>query len=422
MSAIFRQMFAGIGRLISALFNIPIKLKYVIIVLLAAVGAGIGITSSRMIENVGGKEDYEEARRYIEIKDVVQDNFIDPVDRGTMGDYATAAMISGLGDKWSYYMTADEYKTYQLSSVNEYSGIGMSIIKDEDHGGFQIMAVNAESPANLAGLGAGMIITSVDGEDVSRMDSDEVRLLIRSRLNGKFTIGIAGQKDEFTVDCTKTYVSAVAGRMEKTEAGYVKIDNFEAGSGDDAVAAIEDLLAQGAIALVIDLRGNPGGLMEEVRILLDYLLPAGELFVSTDKNGKEEVTKSDSLCIQLPMCVLVNSETYSAAEICAAVLQEYQWATIMGESTLGQTRTQHTIELADGGAIRLSTNAYLTPNRVDLAVKGGVVPDSIVYNTDASATGTTDGTTGESDGTASVSNDEQLMAALRLLSKSEALA
>ena len=418
MSAIFRRMFAGIGKVIAAIFNIRIKLKYVIIVLLAAVSAGIGITSYRMIEKVGGKEDYDEAMRYIEIKDVVEDNFIDAVDRKTMGDYATAAMISGLGDKWSYYMTADEYRTYQLSSVNEYSGIGMSIIKDEAHGGFQIMAVNQGSPANLAGLGSGMIITSVDGEDVSRMDSDEVRLIIRSKLNGKFGIGVAGQKDEYMVDCSKTYVSAVSSRLEKTEAGYVKIDNFEAGSGDDAVAAIENLLGQGAIALVIDLRGNPGGLMDEVQILLDYLLPAGDLFISVDKSGHEEATKSDSMCIQLPICVLINGETYSAAEICAAALQEYQWATIMGEPSKGQTRTQRTIELENGGAIRLSTNAYLTPNGIDLAAKGGVVPDSIVYNSDESATGTTSGTLGESDGTSSVSNDDQLMAALRLLSKS----
>ena len=181
--------------------------------------------------------------------------------------------------------------------------------------------------------------------------------------------------------------------------------------------SFEDLLNQGAVALCIDLRGNPGGLDTECAKFLDYLLPNGTLFIETDKQGNEKVTTSDGMCIQLPMCVLVNAETFGEAEVCAAVLQEYQWATVLGEATTGKTRTQETIPLEDGSAIRLSTKTYLTSNGVDICKKGGVVPDSIVYNSDASATGTTQGTTGSaSDGTASISNDDQLNAALKYLS------
>lgn len=408
------RLMDAVVNVLTAILNIRIRFKYVLLAFIIFVGGSIGITYKHMLDLVGGKEDFDEAKRYIEIKDVVEDQYIDEVSRQALGDYAAAAMVSGLADNWSYYMSADEYKTYQLNSANEYSGIGMSIMKQDD-GSFQVVSVNADSPAGLAGLGAGDVITSVDGEDITSMSLDEARKLIRSKMNGKFTLGL-GRKNSIEVDCSGVYQSAVNYRLEKTEAGYVQILNFEAGSGEDAIAAVEDLLNQGAVALCIDLRGNPGGLDTECAKFLDYLLPNGTLFIETNKQGKENVTTSDGMCIQLPMCVLVNAETFGEAEVCAAVLQEYQWATVLGEATTGKTRTQETIPLEDGSAIRLSTGTYLTGNRTDISAKGGVVPDLILYNSDASATGTTDGTVGESTGVGASSNDEQLMQALKLLS------
>lgn len=408
------RLMNAVVNVLTAILNIRIRFKYVLLAFIIFVGGAIGITYKHMLDLVGGKEDFDEAKRYIEIKDVVEEQYIDEVSRQTLGDYAAAAMVSGLADSWSYYMSADEYKTYQLNSANEYSGIGMSIMKQDD-GSFQVVSVNADSPAGLAGLGAGDVISSVDGEDITSMSLDEARKLIRSKMNGKFTLGL-GRKNSIEVDCSSVYQSAVNYRLEKTEAGYVQILNFEAGSGDDAIAAVEDLLNQGAVALCIDLRGNPGGLDTECAKFLDYLLPNGTLFIETDKQGNEKVTTSDGMCIQLPMCVLVNAETFGEAEVCAAVLQEYQWATVLGEATTGKTRTQETIPLEDGSALRLSTGTYLTGNRTDISAKGGVVPDLILYNSDASATGTTDGTVGESTGVGASSNDEQLMQALKLLS------
>lgn len=408
------RLMNAVVNVLTAILNIRIRFKYVLLAFIIFVGGAIGITYKHMLDLVGGKDDFDEAKRYIEIKDAVEDQYIDEVSRQTLGDYAAAAMVSGLADKWSYYMSADEYKTYQLNSTNEYSGIGMSIMKQDD-GSFQVVSVNADSPAGLAGLGAGDVITTVDGEDITSMSLDEARKLIRSKMNGKFTLGL-GRKNSIEVDCSSVYQSAVNYRLEKTEAGYIQILNFEAGSGDDAIAAVEDLLNQGAVALCIDLRGNPGGLDTEAAKFLDYLLPNGTLFIETDKQGNEKVTTSDGMCIQLPMCVLVNAETFGEAEVCAAVLQEYQWATVLGEATTGKTRTQETIPLEDGSALRLSTGTYLTGNRTDISAKGGVVPDLILYNSDASATGTTDGTVGESTGVGASSNDEQLMQALKLLS------
>ena len=416
MSNLLKRFLASVGRLFSAFFNIHIKLKYVIILCVLLGGGIYYYTYSTMLKDVGGKDDYAEAMRYIRIKDIVEEKFVDEADRKSMGDSAAAAMISGLGDKWSSYMSAEEYKTYQLYSTNDYSDIGMSILKDETSGGFQVISVEQSSPAAVAGVGAGMLITAVDGEKVAAYTVDDFRTLIRSKMNAKFVLEISGGQYSLEVDCTSVSNSAVTYRLEKTGAGYVQISDFEAGSGQDAIDAIEDLLGQGAVSMVIDLRGNSGGLTSELTSLLDYLLPKGRLFSEVDKNGDETVTESDGMCVQLPMCVLVNSQTFKEAELCAAVLQEYGWASVLGEATTGNTRTQETIALDDGSALRLSTKSYLTPNGVDIAKKGGVVPDMIVYNSDESTAGTTEGTTGGEDGTASTSNDEQLMSALRVLS------
>ena len=412
---LFKRILYNVLRVIQAIMNIPIRLKFVILTVLLAVGLVFWQTRRTMLNAVGGRAEYDEAMRYIQIKNIVDERFIDPVDRSTLGDNAAAAIISGLGDKWSYYMSPNEYKAFQLSSTNEYSGIGMAILKEEG-GGFEVISVNMDSPAAWGGLTAGDVIVAVDDVDLTDKTLDEARKLIRSRLNTKFILKLSKGHREIEVDCSGVYISSVYCRLEKTMAGYVQIKNFEAGTAQDCIDGIEALLNQGATALCIDLRGNPGGLDTEVAAFLDYLLPNGTLFVKQNKNGKQEVTESDGMCIQLPMCVLINAETYGEAEVCAAALQDYQWATLIGEPTTGKTRTQETIALSDGSAIRLSTGTYLSPNGTDISIRGGVSPEYIMHNSDPSATGTTAGTTGETSGTGVTSDDEQLMYALKLLS------
>ena len=289
----------------------------------------------------------------------------------------------------------DEYRTYQLSSSNDYSDIGMSLVKDTSSGGFKVISIYPSSAAARAGLGTGMIITAVDGEKLKDYTTDQVRTLIRSRLNSVFRLEIGNGAALIEVDCTNSNLDAVSYRLEKTGAGYIQIKNFEAGSGKSAVDAIERLMKEGAVSFVLDLRNNSGGLSSEVATLLDYLLPSGRIFSEVGKDGKEIVTTSDGMCIQYPMAVLINPGTFREAELCAAVLKEFKWATLVGEPTTGNTRSQETIALADGSAIRLSTRTYLTPSGIDISKAGGVIPDSIVYNSDESATGTTQGTTGD---------------------------
>lgn len=410
MGNLIMTLLGSLGRAIHRLFSMKLSLRVLVILLVLGVGATWMLTSSNMKKDVGGESDYDEALRYIEIKDIIEDHYIDAVDRSQLGQSAAAAMVSSLGDKWSSFMTADEYKTFQISSSNEITGAGISTVK-QGNDGFQVTMVNIDSPAARGGLNAGMLIVAIDDIDVRKMDADEFRTMIRSRLNAKFNILVSGQKDPITVDCARTYVSPVSYQIERTGAGNIRIENFEAGSAEAMISAFEDLLHQNVNKFVIDLRDNPGGLISELQTALDYLLPQGELFALRDKSGKEEIYRSDNSSLKTDICILVNEQTYGEAEIFAAVMQENNWATLIGERTPGRTRIQQTIEISDGSAIRLSTRSFMTPNRVDIAQNLGVVPDIIVYNVVSDLDQISEG-----NGMAAYASDPQLRTALERLS------
>jgi carboxyl-terminal processing protease len=156
--------------------------------------------------------------------------------------------------------------------------------------------------------------------------------------------------------------------------GYIRIENFKARSGDLAIDAVEELRSQGAQALIFDVRNDPGGNLTELLKILDYLLPEGTLFISQTRGGEQMRQYSKPSCVEMPMAVLINSESYSAAEFFAAALSEYGWATLVGEKTTGKGYAQTTIGLSDGSAIHISIEEYFTPNGVSLAGVG-LTPD-----------------------------------------------
>ena len=159
--------------------------------------------------------------------------------------------------------------------------------------------------------------------------------------------------------------------------GLIRIENFDLRCAEETIAAIETLLEQGAEGLIFDVRGNPGGYAEELVKILDYLLPEGDLFRTVDYAGREHVDTSDADCLELPMAVLVNQDSYSAAEFFAAALREYDWAVVVGQKTCGKGYFQNTLPLSDGSAVGLSVGKYFTPNGESLA-DVGVTPDRVV--------------------------------------------
>ncbi len=363
-------------------FGIKIRLWAVLLACAICLGAGWGLASRKQTQRFGGRENYELAQKYLEVLKVIDDYYIGETDLAAISDAASAAMIKALGDQWSYYMNADEYEAYKLYSANQYAGIGVTIEEDTD--GFRITGITAASPAERAGLQVNDVIQSIGGESIKGMTTAEVRSIIRSYLDKTVTLTIknaAGVQD-VKVDCSIVYSNPVTYELMSGNVGYVRIANFEAGSGDAAISAVDSLLTQGAKSIVFDVRANPGGLLTELIKVLDHLLPEGEIFVSVNEAGEETVTKSDNVCIEVPMAVLVNAGTYSAAEFFAAALSEFNWATVVGEPTTGKGRSQVTLELSDGSAVHISNNKYLTPNRVDLSEVGGLTPDVIAAMTE----------------------------------------
>lgn len=364
-------------------FDNKIKLTHLIIACLAVAIVTAILTYVAAIGGFGSKQYLDDARRYVEIEKIIDDNYIGDADYNELYNAAAAAMVKSIGDKWSYFMNAEEYEAYKLSSSNEYSGIGVSV-KVNSSGEFEVFSVEESSPAANAGIAVGDIITAIDGEDVSDKTLEDVSLLIRSKVNKDFpmTLESSGDTKTVTVACEIIYKNPVSSRLLDGNIGYIKISNFEAGSSENTQKAIEQLLQTGATSFIFDVRNNPGGLLTELVDLLDYILPEGDLFISVDKSGKETVQTSDKVSLKNKMIVLVNGNSYSAAEFFAAALQEYNWATVVGEQTTGKARSQITLELSDGSAVHISTHKYLTPNRVDLAEAGGVTPDIAVAQDD----------------------------------------
>ncbi len=376
-----------VKKVFGALFGIKIRLWAVIIVCALCVGATvlIGSASDGGGGTKGGDVNAGEASKFLEIKNIIDKYYVGDADDLTVSNAAYTAMLKSLGDQWSYYMTADEYQAYQLYAANQYEGIGVSVAID-GAGGFAIVAVASGSPAEGAGLRTGDVILSVAGESIAGLTANDVSTLIQSKMGESVTLSVkikaTGKTQDVVVNCATIYSSPVSYEMQERHIGYVKINNFQTGAATYAKEGVEALLAEGATAIVFDVRNNAGGLLTELTALLDYLLPAGDIFIALDENGDETVTRSDNVCIQMPMAVLINGGTYSAAEYFAAALEEYGWATTVGEPTTGKGRSQITLELSDGSAVHISNNSYLTPNRVDLSVQGGLVPTQAVEQKD----------------------------------------
>ena len=312
-----------------------------------------------------------------ELADLLEERFIDGVDRTEMENAAADAMVEALGDRWSYYIPASEYGSYQDQKNNSYVGIGVTISAVEE--GYLIEEVSKGGPAEKAGLLAGDVIVAVDGTRVAGMPVDQGKELVqgKSGTTVEITVNREGQEQTFSVKRGTVKTPVATGVLLPDNIGLITIKNFNTNCAKETIAAIEDLIAQGATALIFDVRNNGGGYANEMNKVLDYLLPAGELFKTVDYTGKEEVTKSDAKCLEMPMAVLVNGSSYSAAEFFAAALREYEWATVAGQQTSGKGYFQVVYKLSDGSAVGVSIGKYVTPKGVSLEGVG-ITPDHVV--------------------------------------------
>ena len=312
-----------------------------------------------------------------ELKSLITEKFIAEADVVQMEDAAAKAMVESLGDRWSYYIPASQYEAHMEQMNNAYVGIGVTIQQEE--GGMRIMEVQAGGPAEEADIRVEDLLTAVDGTDIRALSTAETRDLVRGKEGTQVVITL--ERDGVTLDKTvtrrKLETPVARGEMLSGNVGLVTIENFDARCAEETRQAVDSLLEQGAKALIFDVRNNPGGYANELVKVLDMLLPEGEVFRTVSYTGKEQVDYSDADCLGLPMAVLVNENSYSAAEFFAAALQEYDKAIIVGQQTVGKGYFQNTFRLSDGSAVGLSTGKYFTPQGRNLAGVG-VTPDICV--------------------------------------------
>ena len=314
-----------------------------------------------------------------QLEKLIQQCFIGQADTTAMEDAAAAAMVDSLGDQWSYYVPASEYDALLDQLGNSYVGIGITI-EEEETGGLLVVQLSPGGGAETAGIQVGDIVIGVGGQSISEIGSTAATNLIRGEEGTSVSVAVLRDGTELTFQVVRRLIEVpvAQGKMLEGNVGYVRIANFDERCAQETIAAVDALVEQGAVALIFDVRFNPGGYTTEMVEVLDYLLPEGPLFRTVDYLGNDETQYSDAECIQLPMAVLINEYSISAAEFFAAALNEYDRAMLVGEPTTGKGYFQSLFPLKDGSAVGLSIGKYFTPNGVSLADAKGLTPEVIV--------------------------------------------
>lgn len=313
-----------------------------------------------------------------EIGSYLEEYFIDDYDPEILAqkaaDGAAAAMVEATGDRWSYYISAEDMEAYNEAFYNEYVGVGI-VIQMVDSG-VEIISVTQNSPAETAGLQVGDIVTHVEGEATAELGVERTKEIVRGEVGTDVHFTVLRGTETMELDLVRQpIVSPVAeGELLEGGIGLVTISNFDHHCAEQTLACTSDVIKQGAKAIIFDVRFNGGGLKDEMLEVLDVLLPEGPLFRSRDYTGEEEIKYSDAAHMEMPLAVLVNEASYSAAEFFAAALQEYDAAVIVGGQTTGKGNFQYTIPLSDGAAVVISAGKYYTPEGKSLT-DVGVTPD-----------------------------------------------
>lgn len=331
--------------------------------------------------------------------------FVDAsADLDKAADAGLRAYVDALGDRWSYYLDAEGYRRVTANRANNYVGVGVTVDYTREEG-LLVQSVAEGGPAEKAGVVPGDVITAVDGDSIAGEARQEGADRIKGEPGTQVVLTLLGAdgttREAVCVRATLRSASA-SGRMLEGGMGYVRLSNFYSGSADSFRKEVDALAEQGAAGLLVDLRGDPGGYVTELEEILDYLLPEGPVFTHQPRWWFKMVYQSDADCVDLPIVVLVNKDTYSAAELLAAQLRESVGAPVVGELTSGKGYSQVTFPLANGGGAGLSTATYCTGGGCSL-IGVGIVPDLELALDEGAAIG------GE--------GDNQLQAAIGLLAR-----
>jgi len=329
------------------------------------------------------KEDYQLLHGYFKKLEIVMNDvergYYEEVDRDKLFEGAVKGMVASLNDPYSYYLTEEEMEDFNLSTSGTYQGIGVSIERSEDNL-IMIFQVFKNSPAMEAGLLTGDKIIKVDGKEVNWDNYEEAVAMMKTGEPGstvEITILRDGEKKEFTVRRDIVEIPDLEYRMLDEQIGYIWLYSFDSNASKNFKEAIEDLESQGMKGLILDLRGNGGGLLEVCRDIADMLLPEGLVVYSEDRNGNRTEYKSKPDFLDIPLAVLINGYSASASEVLAGAIQDYGVGTIIGTTSFGKGVVQTMRFYEDGSGLKLTTYKYFTPKGRDIHGKG-IEPDIMV--------------------------------------------
>lgn len=312
-----------------------------------------------------------------EIEALINAYYLDEIDGQQVEDTMYTGMVAGLDDPYSVYYSKEELESMEEATAGEYSGIGATLSQDPETKEISVVSCFTGTPAEEAGLLPGDVITGWNGSSVLDMELSELVSKIKTDPDEHLTLSIERDGEELEVELTRRVVEIPTVEYEilEDQIGYIRLLEFDEVTAQQFEDAMADLEIQGMEKLIIDVRNNPGGVLQTVCDMLDQLLPEGMIVYTEDKNGKrKEYTSDGEHQFTKPLAVLVNGNSASASEIFAGAVQDYGIGTIVGTTTFGKGIVQKIFYLSDGTGLKLTVAKYYTPKGHDIHKKG-IRPD-----------------------------------------------
>ena len=314
-------------------------------------------------------------------RSIINQYYLGEVNDDDLKEGAIKGFVEGLGDPYTEYISKEEMEEYMQDTLGNYVGIGIYMVLDEEEGKIKVLSPMKGSPAEQAGIQPGDIIETVDGETYTKEEMSEVSNKIKGKEGTTVKIGIKRGEEslEFEVKRENIKVNPVEGKVLENNIGYIEFSSFDETTAEDFNAKYEELQKQGITSLIIDLRNNGGGLVDQAIDIADLFVEKDTpLLYEVDKDGNEEVTKAEKdVTITMPTIILTNENTASASEILAGALKDLGKAKIVGTKTYGKGVIQEILTLKDGSGIKITTEEYQTPNHNKIN-KVGIEPDEMV--------------------------------------------
>lgn len=355
-------------------------LKRVLIFILAGVAVFSTFFSLRLwFELNKANSHLKSYNKLMQLGDYIDKTYYQDVNEEDVLNGAMKGYVAGLNDPYSAYMTPNEYGDWQTEESGVSVGIGVTVQLTEENF-LKIVEVNSGSPAEIAGLKADDEIIEVDGESIQELEYQEAVSRVRGEADEPVTVKIKRGTQELEKTIVRTEIKDITsyGVMLENNIGYIRISAFKENTAEMFLTALNTLTREGAKGFVFDVRNNGGGLITSLQKIVDPLLPAGEIATATYGTGEVyTILTSDANELNLPMIVLVNGNTASAAELFSASLSDFGKAELVGEQTFGKGIMQNTVQMEDGGAVTLTVATYQT-TKGECYHKVGITPDVVM--------------------------------------------